>query len=267
MKRIELALALLLLLAGTGNAATVSRTSKAEIQWVKIPGGSFTMGSADTDLVKSRPTHQVTVKSFQMAKTLVTNKQYKACVAAGACAAAHISDGACSVNNGTSWSQGSLPASFQGDDQPAVCVDWEQARTFSKWAGGRLPTEAEWEYAARSAGQDQQYPWGKERATCAHAVALGCGSLTTAPVCSKPLGNTRQGLCDMAGNAWEWVEDGYHESYEGAPTDGSAWKNGGSFRVFRGGSWNYDSGNARSAIRYYYGSDRRGNDLGFRLAR
>ena len=225
------------------------------------------MGSAEPDLIKSRPTHQVKVKSFQMAKTLVTNKQYKACVTAGACTAPHFSDGTCVVYNGKSWSQSSLPDSFQGDEQPVVCVDWEQSRKFAEWAGGRLPTEAEWEYAARGAGKDQQYPWGNEKATCERAVVLGCGSSTTAPVCSKPVGNTRQGLCDMAGNVWEWVEDGYHDSYEGAPTDGSAWKNGGSFRVFRGGAWDLDFMSVRPAIRYYYGLDRRNNDLGFRLAR
>ena len=259
MKRIELALGLMLL-AGTGYAAT----AKGGIDWVKIPGGRFMMGSADPDLPRAKPVHQVTVKAFQMAKTLVTNRQYKACVAAGACTAAHVSDGLCSIFNGKTWSKGSLPASFQGDDQPAVCVDWEQARKFSAWVGGRLPTEAEWEYAARSAGKDRKYPWGNDT-TCARSVVLGCGAVATAPVCSKPAGNTQQGLCDMAGNAWEWVEDGNHDTYQGAPTDGSAWKSG--FKIFRGGAWNYDFAIARSAVRFYYPTERANNDMGFRPVR
>ncbi|MFI5346775.1 MAG: formylglycine-generating enzyme family protein, partial [Elusimicrobiota bacterium] len=136
----------------------------------------------------------------------------------------------------------------------------------SKWAGGRLPTEAEWEYAARSAGKDQIYPWGNEEATCERAVILGCGR-ATAPVCSKPAGNTEQGLCDMAGNAWEWVQDWHHASYKGAPTDGSAWEDAGSERVIRGGSWISTPGSTQSANRRSQVAADRFDALGFRLAR
>jgi formylglycine-generating enzyme required for sulfatase activity len=279
MKRFELAFGLILLAVGgsaraeegtaanpgAAKAAPAARTGKAGIKWVSLPGGAFTMGSADADLARARPLHRVTVKSFQITKTLVTNKQYKACVAAGACTPAHASDGTCYINNGGGWSQGSLPEAFQGDDQPAVCVDWEQAQVFAHWADGRLPTEAEWEYAARGAGRKQAYPWGNEKADCSRAVASGCGITATAPVCSKPAGSTPQGLCDMAGNAWEWVADGAHDTYAGAPTDGSAWA--GAYRIFRGGAWDWDLGNVRAAVRYFYGPDRRNNDFGFRLAR
>ncbi|NNN06367.1 MAG: formylglycine-generating enzyme family protein, partial [Elusimicrobia bacterium] len=196
-----------------------------------------------------RPAHRVTIHSFQMAKTLVTNKLYKACVAAGACTA---------------------PSNYYGgDDNPVVNVDWNQAKAFSKWVGGRLPSEAEWEYAARSGGRDWKYPWGNETATCDNAVIAGCGYNETAPVCSKPKGNTKQGLCDMAGNAWEWVEDEWHDSYDGAPTDGSAWEdaNAGSDRVGRGGSWGFDAADARSAYRSGGDPGYRSADLGFRPAR
>jgi formylglycine-generating enzyme required for sulfatase activity len=222
---------------------------KAGIQWVRIPAGTFTMGSSDVG--SDAQPHQVTVKSFQMAKTLVTNKQYKACVDAGACTAAQ-----------------DYGSGYNGDDQPVVGVDWNQAGAFSKWAGGRLPSEAEWEFAARSGGKEQKYPWGNEDATCGNAVISGCGYNAPAPVCSKPNGNTAQGLCDMAGNAWEWVQDWYHGSYNGAPTDGSAWESpAGSYRVLRGGSWYYGAGDARSARRDYFVPGIRYYDLGFRPAR
>jgi formylglycine-generating enzyme required for sulfatase activity len=273
MKRIKLTLGLMLLTA-TGRAATKGRAvapaNKAGIQWVTIATGTFIMGASD--LGSETQPHVVAIKSFQMSKTLVTNRQYRACVAAGACAAAHAADGSCSVYNGSGWERGGLSDSFQGDDQPVVCVDWEQARAFARWAGGRLPTESEWEYAARSGGQDQKYPWGDEAATCERAVtnnddSMGCGKASTWPVCSKPAGNTRQGLCDMAGNAYEWLEDSYHDSYDGAPTDGSAREDQGSARAFRGGSWQKVARLARSAHRGGFHPLARNDDLGFRIAR
>ncbi len=244
---------------------------RAGIEWVLIPGGSFMMGSQRGES-NEQPVHRVTVRSFYMAKTEVTNKQYRACVEAGTCAPAHASDGSCYVPDGGRWKLGTLPASFQGDDQPVVCVDWEQAKAFSAWIGGRLPSEAEWEYAARSGGKDQAYPWGNERATCARAVmddgGAGCGRNSTWPACSKPAGKTAQGLCDMAGNVWEWTQDWHHGSYNAAPSDGSAWESpAGSYRVLRGGSWYFDAGYARSALRGYGGPGYRGDDYGFRPSR
>jgi len=118
-----------------------------------------------------KPAHSVTIRSFQMAKTLVTNKQYKACVADGTCTPAK-----------------DFGAAFDGEEQPAVGVDWNQAKAFAAWAGGRLPSESEWEYAARSAGKDWEYPWGSEDATCDSAVIAGCGYNAPAPVCSKARG-------------------------------------------------------------------------------
>ncbi len=202
----------------------MARTSHgAGIEWVKIPGGSFTMGSRRS--ADESPAHEVKVPSFEMAKTLVTNKQYAACVAAGACTALDEEPG------------------MTGDEQPAIGVTWEQARAFSHWAGGRLPTESEWEYAARSGGKDRKYPWGDDAASCDNAVLTdgaqqGCGRAATWPVCSKAKGNTEQGLCDMAGNASQWVQDAYKGTYEGAPTDGGAAASAADAgHVFRGGAW------------------------------
>ncbi|MBI5883606.1 MAG: SUMF1/EgtB/PvdO family nonheme iron enzyme [Elusimicrobia bacterium] len=267
-------------LASTGKAASGSEPSRppsgkasaagAGIQWERIPGGTFTMGADDWS--DTKPRHSVTVKSFQLAKTEVTNKQYRACVDAGACAPAHVSDGSCYVWTGSKWEQGSLPSSFQGDDQPVLCVDWNQAKAFAAWVGGRLPSEVEWEYAARSTGKERRYPWGDEEPSCERAVmdqgGLGCGRNSTWPVCSKTAGNTEQGLCDMAGNVWEWTQDWYHDSYNGAPTDGSAWESPtGSNRVNRGGSWDGGAGDLRTANRRVDDPGNRGGLLGVRVAR
>jgi len=274
-------------------AAPAARAAEVEsgIVWVTLPGGTFTMGSPKNDgeaptvaenygkgIVETDspnavegPPHRVTVKSFQISRSPVTNKQYRKCVEAGACTPAHVSDGTCRIYTGVtvdqySWALGKLPEEFLGDDQPVVCVDWEQARAFSAWVGGRLPSEAEWEYAATSGGTAGKYPWGDDPPSCERTAMRGCGNVT-APVCSRPAGNTRQGLCDMAGNVWEWVEDRFHASYVGAPTDGSAWEDTNAPRVVRGGSWRCPAERrARSRSRRYVLGDRYAA-LGFRSVR
>jgi formylglycine-generating enzyme len=136
---------------------------------------------------------------------------------------------------------------------PINCVDWKQARTFAQWVGGDLPTDAQWEYASRSAGKDWEYPWGNAKATCEYAVmSYGCGKGGTWPVCSKKKGNTEQGLCDMAGGVWEWMRDEY-KSYDS------------SSRMVRGGSWRNNAWYLRSANRDYNSPSYRVNYLGFRL--
>lgn len=236
--------------------AVHGRMGKAGIEWIRIPGGSFRMGSEEVrDAV---PRRRVTVRSFEMAKTAVTSKQYRACVAAGACTPL----------------QGSFSEDFAHDDHPVVFVDWIQAKAFSEWVGGRLPSEAEWEYAARSAGKDRKYPWGDEAASCKRAVLNegrdSCGQENGMawPVCSKPEGDTDQGLCDMSGNVWEWVEDWYHPDYRGAPEDGRAWIDPrGPGRVIRGGSWQNRALFSQSARRQYSDpANRSGADIGFRPA-
>ncbi len=238
---------------------------KAGIEWVTIPGGTFRMGSED-GASDEKPVHRVTVGTFQVARTEVTVRQYRACVEAGVCTEPDTG-GDCN------WGKSGR------DDHPVNCVDWHQAVAFSRWVGGRLPTEAEWEYAARSGGRDWTYPWGNEEATCERAVMghprvctdsdpCGCGRNSTWPVCSKPKGNTEQGLCDMAGNVGEWVQDWYHDSYNGAPSDGSAWESpAGSYRVFRGGSWYSVARYVRATGRDWFVPGLRSDLLGFRPSR
>jgi len=182
-----------------------------------------------------QPVHSVTIPAFEMARTEVTVAEYQQCVQAGSCS---------SPDTGGSCNWGRTGT----DLHPVNCVTWDEAVDFCQWAEGRLPSEAEWEYAARGGGQNVTYPWGQDMATC-HFVVMndssaggsGCGTAGTLPVCSRTDGNTPQGLCDMAGNGWEWIRDWWHPSYFGAPTDGSAWESPpGPERVLRGGSWDND---------------------------
>lgn len=223
----------------------------AAIEWVPLPGGTFLMGSS-SGADNEKPSHRVTVRPFQIAKTEVTRKQYKACVDAGFCQVPNCL-----------WPPPTYPES-----EPVVCVDWKRVSQFLQWMGARLPTEAEWEYAARSGGKDQTYPWGDQPATCQRAVISSCEKRGPRPVCSKPQGHTEQGLCDMAGNAEEWVQDWYHPSYEGAPDDGSAWESPATpERVGRGGSWRFGASEARASARDNMEPDYWLAYLGFRPVR
>lgn len=234
------------------------------IEWVTIPGGKFTMGTDDGEegFEDAKPIHEVAIKTFEMSKTVVTVEQYAECVIKGKCTKPDI------WCDGCNW--------YETDRQlhPVNCVDWDQANQYAKFKGARLPSESEWEYAATSGGKNQKYPWGNEAPTCDKAVMFdhyegyGCGHNGTMPVCSKIYGNTAQGLCDMAGNVWQWVQDMYHNSYIGAPADGSAVEGAGSFRVLRGGSFSLmDASNLRADSRYLEHPGDHYNDFGFRLAR
>ncbi|HUU03382.1 MAG TPA: SUMF1/EgtB/PvdO family nonheme iron enzyme [Myxococcota bacterium] len=222
-----------------------------ENTWVQMPGGSFMMGS-ETGENDEKPMHQVTVPPFEIMRTEVTNWLYCRCVNDGYCNVPQSGLG-CDLQIGDS---GSRPVNY---------LEWPQASMFCRWAGGRLPTEAEWEYAARSAGQDITYPWGDETATCQYAVmndgGPGCGQNWAQPVCSKPAGNTAQGLCDMAGNVAEWMKDCHHGDYTGAPDDGSEWNDDScsAYRVMRGGSYIDGSGLLRATDR----SPRAVQDIGY----
>ena len=249
-------------MAGFLPAGMLPLDVRVGIRWVALDGGTFRMGSTGGD-DDEKPIHTVRVPSFEIAQTEVTVAQYRKCVEARECTAPD-------TNGSCNWGKSGR------DDHPVNCVDWEQANAFCAWVGARLPTEAEWEYAARSGGKDIEFPWGNEAADCARAVVdppgdvgNGCGKDSTWPVCSKPRGNSTQGLCDMAGNVWEWVADCWHGSYQGAPSDGSAWRRvcEGSGRVFRGGSWSSNAGFVRAAFRLGRAPGFRRGYLGFRPAR
>ena len=230
------------------------------VEFITIPGGKFTMGtdSGEKGFEDAKPIHEVAIKTFDMSKTAVTVEQYAECVIKGGCIEPATGD---YCNWGVTGRQ----------LHPVNCVDWDQASKYAKFKGGRLPSESEFEYAAMSGGKNQKYPWGNDEPTCDKAVmydngGYGCGKDSTMPVCSKTAGNTAQGLCDMAGNVWQWVQDKYQDSYKGAPTDGSAFEATGSDRVVRGGSFFRSGASYLRADRRSHAGRRRGDDVGFRLA-
>jgi formylglycine-generating enzyme required for sulfatase activity len=228
-------------------------------EMIVIPAGGFPMGSLPTDkgaYTNELPQHNVTIaKPFAVSKYDVTFADWDACVSVGACPKA-------------------ADSGYGRDTKPVINVGWDDAQTYVAWLSKmtgqtyRLLTEAEWEYAAR-AGTTTAYYWGddigKNNANCD-----GCGSEWDAKQTS-PVGSFKPnafGLYDMAGNVWQWVQDCYYDSYNGAPSDGSAWTSGAcSKRVVRGGSWSYDPQVLRSAYRFGDSTDNRINDLGFRVGR
>ena len=200
------------------NCQTSGKTGSSDVAltWISVAGGSFDQGNPSPleEMSDELPLRKVDLMAFEMLKTEVTVAQYEACVEASWCAEPE-------ARVDSNWGD---PAK---SDHPLNYVNWTEAVAFCEWVEGRLPTESEWEYAARNQGEDL-YPWGTEEADCTRAVMSnemgdGCGTGTTMPVCSKPSGNSDLGLCDMIGNVWEWTLDWYHDSYVDAPVDGSAW--------------------------------------------
>ena len=239
---------------------------------VRIPAGKFWMGCNSRVDKKceadEKPYHEVYVNEYYIDRHEVTFGEHAKCVRAGKCEASHVYDGECWVYNDSKWEQGELPRTFLGDAHPVVCVDWHQADAYCRWADKRLPTEAEWEKAARGTA-GRKFPWGNDDATCSRAVmhdgGHGCGKQRTWPVCSKPKGNSPYGLCDMAGNVWEWVADWYDSGYyKSSPSRNPAGPSSGSSRVLRGGSRSVNERNLRASSRLGNPPDSTVDYFGFR---
>ena len=217
--------------------------------WVEIPAGEFKMGS-DKGGSNEKPVHTVKITAFSMSQHETTFEQYDYFV--WKMRQANIKQ----VIDGKEMEyRYPFDESWGRGKQPVINVSWNDAQAYTNWVSKeisqtcRLPSEAEWEYAAR-AGTETAYPWGddvgKNNANC-----NGCGSewdaKQTAPVGS--FNPNSFGLNDMHGNVWEWVQDLYHDRYQGAPANGEAWEGNDGPRVLRGGSWYYTPGFLRSAYR------------------
>ena len=216
-----------------------SRSLKDDMLLVYVPAGEFTMGSDDGDS-DEKPQHQVYLDAFWIDQTEVTNAMYAKCVEANQC---ELPD----------KKQSSTRSSYFGnplyDEYPVIYVSWDYAVDYCSWVGRTLPTEAQWEKAAR--GPDGwTYPWGNvlpKDTLLNYNNALG----DTTRVGSYPSGASIYGALDMAGNVWEWTYDLYDDKYyQKSPTSNPSGPLVGEFNVLRGGSWYQNGYLVRSALRY-----------------
>mgnify|MGYP003385321978 CR=1 FL=1 len=235
-------------------------------EMIVIPAGSFDMGSDKNS--DEMPVHRITLPSFALSKTEVTRAQYGEFVNetkydAGTCWAvneAGMVEERVGRNSGDFNFRKNLVGDRRFDNSPVSCVNWFDAKVYVKWLSEktgknyRLPSEAEWEYAARAGTTTSRY-WGNDvgqnNANCSDCVTKWDGSDSPwIGGVASPVGSFKSnafGLYDMLGNLWEWTEDTYHNDYKGAPTDGSAWVQVTSGqersvgRVIRGASWKNNS--------------------------
>jgi formylglycine-generating enzyme required for sulfatase activity len=236
------------------------------------------------------PVHRVKISAFALGKYEITRGQFAAFVKQSKYNTGDncwmLAGGKFESRSGRNWRDLGF---LQNDKHPVACINWNDAQAYAKWlsrktgAHYRLPSEAEWEYAARADTVTARY-WGNDPdKACKYANAadktaqaqVGAASWSahnctdgfayTAPVGS--LKANKFGLYDTLGNLWEWTEDGYHDSYSGAPTNGNAWQSDGKKRVLRGGSWNNGPSRVRSAKRGRENPATRFSNIGFRLAR
>jgi formylglycine-generating enzyme required for sulfatase activity len=210
---------------------------------VTIAAGAFEMGS--TRSPEEQPVHRVALRAFEIDATEVTAAEYAECVRAGACEATW--DGA-NCNAGK----------HERANHPVNCVSWFQADAYCRWRNSRLPSEEEWEYAARGV-QAAAYPWGAEPPDPRVCWKRWSPRLGTCPVASFDDGKSPFGLFDMAGNVWEWTASGFSDSYEKPRTTKE--------RVLRGGGWgDVDASTLSVTARGRAAPNQRGDTHGFRCA-
>ena len=247
-----------------GQTVGQTRTDASGIEQVWVPAGTFTMGTdaaaiaaleklsppawVATEFPSEQPAHEVTLsKGYWIDKTEVSNAAFTSFVDAGG-----YTNQALWSDEGWAWlatkDASRLPLHCNGDvpEQPRTCVTWYEAEAYARWRGGRLPTEAEWEYAARGP-ESKVYPYGdafdREKATVLNSVSL-------TPVGSLPDGASWVGALDMSGNAMEWTSDWLSPHAAGAVTDPTGPATG-EVKVEKGGWWGSNEFVARSAYRHY----------------
>ncbi|MFN9263535.1 MAG: SUMF1/EgtB/PvdO family nonheme iron enzyme [Acidobacteriota bacterium] len=249
---------------------------KEAANWITIPAGTFWMGAqkrkpdernydpeADPD---ESPVHQVTLRAFRIRRYPVTVQEFAEFVAAGG------------YREESYWAAGGFEEFTQPEDwepqqqrpsRPVVGVSWFEAAAYCAWAGGRLPTEAEWERVARGPAS-ARYPWGPGPALDGTRANYDCGAAQageTTPVGLYPLGASPEGVSDLLGNVWEWTADRYAEKYyKNSPTTDPPGPPAGDRRVLRGGSWGIDPEYVRVSNRGGNVPALRGSGIGFRCA-
>jgi formylglycine-generating enzyme required for sulfatase activity len=225
-----------------------------------IPSGCFNMGDAFSEGGSEElPVHNVCITSdFYMDVHEVTNADYAACVSGGGCTA---------PSDSSSFSHGSYYGNPTYNDFPVIYVSWHQATAYCTWAGKRLPTEAEWEYAARGGLSGKRYPWG-DTISGANANYMTSGDPwddDTSPV--EYYAANGYGLYDMSGNVWEWINDWYLDTYYSiSPTNDPPGPASGTYRVQRGGGWHSITSSLRVSQRSALDPTAQYNKLGFRCA-
>jgi formylglycine-generating enzyme required for sulfatase activity/pimeloyl-ACP methyl ester carboxylesterase len=243
-----------------GNADNIEFTGTSTgldtAEEIEIPAGTFQMGCdvnnpAESCSSSEQPLHTVYLDAYYIDKYPVTNARYKACVDGGGCTP---------PEDHSSYERDSYYGNATYDNYPVINVTWHQANAFCAWEGKRLPTEAEWEKAARGSSDTRKYPWGNADATCSLANYRGLSGDycvgDTSEVGSYPAGASPYGVLDMAGNVWEWVNDWYHSYYYSvSPGSNPQGPTTGSHRVLRGGSWYISDYFVRSAFRDGYYPD------------
>ncbi len=240
-----------------GPGATSTPRAADGMVMVFIPAGEFQMGSESGDS-DERPVHRVYTDAFWMDRHEVTNAMYRRCVEAGDC----------SPPSSTNYYDDTQYA-----NAPVVYVNWNQAQAYCAWTGGSLPTEAEWEKAARGGLAGAPYPWGDDPPTCPPGASNGAqyaACSPSGPIDVMTFAHNDYGLYDMAGNVWEWVADWYDSNYYNSLQDGVRNPQGpasGSSRVLRGGSWNNSENDLRVANRSRFAPGNVCNYIGFRCVR
>jgi hypothetical protein len=216
---------------------------------VYVPPAEFSMGNGSFDA----PAHNVTLDGFWMYQTEVTNRMFAQCVAVGACTPP------------TDELGGPVYSNPEYANHPVVGVSWNQSQAYCAWSQGQLPTEAQWEKAARGLAGNA-YPWGNDKPAC-DLVNIGYCSGRTSEVNAFPAGVSPYGLFDMAGNVFEWVGDWYGETYyKDAPSVNPVGPDSGEFRSVRGSSFETDFDQAESALRHFLNPSNHRRDTGFRCA-
>ncbi|MBI4727614.1 SUMF1/EgtB/PvdO family nonheme iron enzyme [candidate division TA06 bacterium] len=259
----------------------VSQSSSIAIEWISIPAGNFKMGSLPGDpyaQTDELPQHTVYLDAFQISKYEITNGQYKVFLDAGGYSnsAYWTADGwnwrtTNSITEPYWWSTGNYNSGTAFPNHPVMGVSWYEAYAFCNWAGGSLPTEAQWEKAARGTDSTNYWPWGSawDASKCNSYENVSPDTFTySSPVGFFSAGQSPYGVYDMAGNVLEWVNDWYQSDYYSvSPASNPTGPTTGTYRVLRGGSFYVSDGNCRVAYRTVYAPDNRYLSIGFRLVR